>query len=55
MSDLFDGYKWPMANPDHKPFKHQVETSEFLIKNPKCFVLNDMGVGKTLSALWSAD
>ena len=55
MSDLFDGYKWPMANPDHKPFKHQVETSEFLIKNPKCFVLNDMGVGKTLSALWDAD
>ena len=43
MSDLFDGYKWPMANPDHKPYKHQVETSEFLLKNPKCFVLNDMG------------
>lgn len=55
MSELFAGYKWPMANPDHKPFKHQVETAEFLLKNPKCFVLNDMGTGKTLSALWAAD
>ena len=55
MSKLFEGYKWPMANPDHKPFKHQVETAEFLVKNPRSFVLNDLGTGKTLSALWAAD
>lgn len=55
MSNLFQGYNWPMANPNHKPFAHQVETAEFLLRNPKCFVLNDLGTGKTKSALWAAD
>jgi SNF2 family DNA or RNA helicase len=45
-------YDWPGR---HKPFAHQVETASFLTLNPKAFVFNDPGTGKTLSALWAAD
>jgi superfamily II DNA or RNA helicase len=45
-------YNWPGR---HKPFAHQVETASFLTLNPKAFVFNDPGTGKTLSALWAAD
>lgn len=38
-----------------KPFYAQRATSEFLTLNPKAFVLNDMGTGKTLAALWAWD
>lgn len=51
----FDKYGWPMKNPDHKPYSHQKETTVFLIRNKRSFVLNDLGTGKTLSALWAAD
>lgn len=51
----FDKYHWPMKNPDHKPYSHQVETTTFLLKNKRSYVLNDLGTGKTLSALWAAD
>jgi SNF2 family DNA or RNA helicase len=51
----FDKYQWPMRNPEHKPYKHQMETSVFLIMNKRAFVLNDLGTGKTLSALWACD
>lgn len=51
----FDVYGWPMRNPDHSPYSHQKETSIFLIVNKRSFVLNDLGTGKTLSALWAAD
>lgn len=37
------------------PMKHQYETAEFLTLNTRCFVLNDMGTGKTSAALWAAD
>lgn len=39
----------------HKPFNAQLTTSSFLTLNPKAFVLNDMGTGKTLSTLWAFD
>jgi SNF2 family DNA or RNA helicase len=45
-------YDWPGR---HRPFAHQVETASFLTLNPKAFVFNDPGTGKTLSALWAAD
>lgn len=51
----FDKYHWPMKNPDHRPYSHQKETSIFLIMNKRSFVLNDLGTGKTLSALWACD
>lgn len=48
-------YNWPMRNPEHKPFMHQIATTNFLLDNKRAFVLSDMGTGKTLSALWAAD
>jgi len=51
----FDKYHWPMRNPEHSPYSHQKETSIFLIMNKRSFVLNDLGTGKTLSALWACD
>ena len=39
----------------YKPFAHQVATAEFLTLNRKCFVLNEMGTGKTSSAIWAID
>jgi SNF2 family DNA or RNA helicase len=38
-----------------KPFDHQVKTTEFIVNNPRCFVFNDIGTGKTWSAVWSSD
>ena len=45
-------YKWPGR---YKPFAHQIVTAAFLTLNPRAFVLNDIGTGKTLSAYWAAD
>lgn len=39
----------------YTPFKHQATTSAFLTLNRRAIVLNDMGTGKSLSALWAAD
>jgi SNF2 family DNA or RNA helicase len=50
----FEEYPWPIKK-GHTPFKHQIETARFAIHNPRCFVLNDMGTGKTLSVLWASD
>lgn len=52
VSPITARYGWPGR---HKPFAHQVETASFLTLNPKAFVFNDPGTGKTLSALWAAD
>lgn len=38
-----------------KPFQSQIETVDFLTTNPRAFVLNSIGTGKTLSALWAFD
>ena len=46
-------YDWPSKYP--KPFEHQVTTSEFFTLNNRAICLNEMGLGKSLSALWSAD
>jgi SNF2 family DNA or RNA helicase len=45
-------YNWPGR---YKPMEHQIDTAAFLTLNPKAFVFNDPGTGKTLSALWAAD
>ncbi len=37
------------------PFKHQIETSGFAVTHPHCFILNDIGTGKTISTAWAAD
>jgi len=37
------------------PFEIQVKTCELMTENPRCFVLNSMGTGKTRCVLWSFD
>jgi hypothetical protein len=37
------------------PYEHQAQTSAFLTLQKKCLVLNEIGTGKTQSALWAAD
>jgi SNF2 family DNA or RNA helicase len=45
-------YSWPGR---YKPFDHQRVTAEFLTLNYRNLCLNDMGTGKTASALWAMD
>ena len=45
-------YDWPGR---YTPFTAQRVTANFLSVHPRAFVLNDMGTGKTLAALWAAD
>lgn len=45
-------YKW---SGQYKPFKAQLETAEFLTLNPRAYVLNEMGTGKTMAVLWAYD
>jgi SNF2 family DNA or RNA helicase len=51
-SPILHYYDWPGM---YQPFIHQRETAEFLTLNPRSFCLNDMGTGKTMSALWAYD
>ena len=37
------------------PYNHQMMTSAFLTMNDRALVLNEIGTGKTQSALWAAD
>lgn len=48
-------YDYPRHPRIKDPFFAQKETAEFLTLNPKSFVLNDLGCGKTLAALWARD
>ncbi len=45
-------YKW---SGRYKPMAHQASTAAFCTLFDKLFILNDIGTGKTLSALWAAD
>lgn len=45
-------YKFPGVP---KPFEHQVETTKFIVENDRCFVWNDIGTGKSWSAVWASD
>lgn len=45
-------YDWPGR---FKPYEHQRETAAFLTYHKKALVLNEIGTGKTQSALWAAD
>jgi SNF2 family DNA or RNA helicase len=38
-----------------QPFQHQRETFEFIVRNQRCFVFDDIGTGKTFSAAWAID
>lgn len=45
-------YNWPGAD---LPFEAQRVTADTLVLNRRCFVLNDIGTGKTRSALFAVD
>lgn len=51
-SPVATDYNWPGM---FAPRAHQRHTVEFMTTHPRCFVLSDMGTGKTASALWAAD
>lgn len=51
-SSILKEYKWTGR---FSPMAHQKDTAAFIINNPKCFVFNEQGVGKTASAAWAAD
>lgn len=55
MSDI-QPYTWPREKTIiPAPFEHQIATTKFAVANPHSFILNDIGTGKTMSALWAAD
>jgi len=45
-------YDWPGP---FSPFEHQKQTAAFLTMHHRGLVLNDVGTGKTMSALWASD
>jgi superfamily II DNA or RNA helicase len=51
-SPIMHYYDWPGR---FTPFDHQKQTAAFLTLNNRGLVLNDIGTGKTQSALWAAD
>ncbi len=51
----FESYNWPMKHDYMRPFAHQRETAKFFLMNKRAYCFSDLGVGKTLSALWAAD
>ena len=51
-SPILHYYNWPGG---FIPYEHQKHTSAFLTLNKKALVLNEIGTGKTASALWAAD
>ena len=51
-SPILHYYDWP---GQYTPFDHQRQTAAFLTLHQRCLVLNEIGTGKTQSALWAAD
>lgn len=45
-------YSWPGI---HKPFMHQITTSEFLSAYKRAYCLSEAGTGKTAAVIWAAD
>jgi SNF2 family DNA or RNA helicase len=48
-------YEWPKASGRYDPYATQLNTACFVSSNPRCFVNNAMGTGKTVSSLWAYD
>jgi SNF2 family DNA or RNA helicase len=53
-SPVVTQYDWPKPPNVAKEKPHQVETAAFATLNRRCFILNEIGTGKTLSAYWAA-
>jgi SNF2 family DNA or RNA helicase len=48
-------YSFPSIDPTKPAFKIQKQTVEMIVKEKRCYVLNDLGTGKTRCALWAYD
>lgn len=48
-------YDFPSTTPHFEAKLHQKITTEFIVENPRCIVLNGTGSGKTLASLWGVD
>lgn len=48
-------YDWPLASGKFHPFQAQIETANFVTMHDRCYILNSMGTGKTVSSLWAYD
>lgn len=48
-------YNWPRPKSIAKPFDVQIHTVADLVTHRRWFVLNDIGLGKTFTALWAQD
>lgn len=51
-SPILHYYDWAGR---YKPYEHQKQTAAFLTLHERALVLNQIGTGKTMSALWAAD
>jgi SNF2 family DNA or RNA helicase len=51
-SPILHYYNWC---GQYTPYEHQKQTAAFLTLHPRGLVLNEIGTGKTQSALWAAD
>lgn len=54
-SPMLGKYSWPRSLRIKNPFDAQRLTAGFLTLNRRGFVLNDLGTGKSLAALWAYD
>lgn len=52
ISTIFKDYRWPGL---YAPMKHQIKMVDLMVRSKRCYILADMGTGKTMSALWAAD
>lgn len=52
-SPILTTYDW--ANSRRPPFEVQKKTASLLTMNPRAYVLNEMGTGKTKTPLWAWD
>ena len=48
-------YEWPKIDGLYDPMSHQRDTAAFASLHRRCYILNDLGTGKTHSALWAMD
>lgn len=51
-SPILAHYNWPGR---YTPFDHQKQTAAFLSMHRRAYCFNEMGTGKSCSALWAAD
>jgi superfamily II DNA or RNA helicase len=54
-SPVDDEYEYPLVKKGKRmpPLTYQREVTDFMVMHPRCFVFVDMGLGKTVCALWT--